>query len=182
MLPATLKPPSPPPPPMLCATMPYERTPVVMIRSPRLIASTSPPLPPPAPAPPMLAPTDAPWVAIAPVTLNPPEPPPPPMLCANKPCASAPCVTIVLALRTETRSLLPPSSPAPPRLNFAPSPLPMPAATLNPPSPPPPPTLCARMPYARSPSVVSTPSMPRRCRVGRCRRYRHHRPRRRRWR
>src|SRR6185436_20786357 len=124
--------------------------PVVSRSTPTL---TEPALPPSAPEPPMLALTAT--VELAePETAKPPEPPPPPRLCANKPCASTPAVEILLLLSTVTSLAPPPPAPVPPSEN---APLGLAIdnepAMAKPPLPPPPPTLCARMPYERSPDV-----------------------------
>ena len=98
-------PPVPPPPPMLCAKMPRDCAPVVVI-DPLLFTVTVPPLPPLSGLP--LSETRR-------FPEVPDEPPDPPMLCARIPCASVPDVKIepVVPLFTVTGPPLPPKPPLP---------------------------------------------------------------------
>ncbi|MNV58423.1 hypothetical protein D3C71_1507990 [compost metagenome] len=117
------------------------------------------------------------------------RPPPPPMLCATMPADPSPCVTIVPLLMTMAGSPAePPPAPAAPPLppvwcvmltcgratvnrsctpdsdaRISPSMLDSrpdtPLDSIIPALPPPPPMLCARMPGAWSPFVVTVPSL-----------------------
>lgn len=140
---------------MLCAWIASDCTKAVEM-SALLLTETFPPLPPPFPCPPI---ENTPPAA-------PPWPPPPPIDCARIPMeqpvpqvGSSPCwgaaplstpVRMTPLLSTFTG---PPSDPEPP---------PPPSETMPPalpPSPPAPPTLCAKIPCASSPEVVSAPEL-----------------------
>ena len=170
------EPPLPPPPPMLCASMPLELLPSVVM-SPVWRTITAPLVSPEPPEPP--TPMDRALLAASGVELlkamskvkaEPPLPPPPPMLWARTPLASSPKVVMAPVEPTVTEpavAFVAVEPPAPPRLKpiLAPAP-----STLfpdwarltvmaRPPLPPPPPMLWASMPLELAPVEVTTPSL-----------------------
>ena len=145
--PDTLVPPTPPPP-MLCASMPCDCSPVVVIGTALLTTTVLcdvatvllPPLPP---EPPMDAvmPVALSEMVSVPAMLMPPDPPPPPRLCAMTP---GDWVQIVDTEREPCAVTCtdPASPPEPPSEKAsAPSPTFSAPEIAVPPLPPPPPTL-----------------------------------------
>src|SRR5262245_48762493 len=166
------QPPEPPPPPTLCARIPCESSPRVVIPACE-VTLTEPPPPPLPPAAPMLTaltgmkPLPPFFVAIEPLIENPPSPPPPPTLWASRPSAWSPSVRIVpfvgeTSLPTVTAEELPAAAPGRLLLPTAMSIPPSSASRLNapwiatPPVPPPPPTLCATIACDPNPYVVTS--------------------------
>src|SRR5579875_2126608 len=154
------KPPLPPPPPMLCAEMPFERSPrVTMVLE--LVTPTADAVPPVPPLPPIAMPRPQPGL-IAPLIAKPPFPPPPPIDCASIPSDSAPGVYSAAAgFATGTACALPPAPPLVPMLWLRPFVGPVvllnPAEISNAPLPPPPPIDCASSACDTSPFVGMLP-------------------------
>ena len=134
---------------MLWASMPCERSPLVVRVVPsRVVMPTNSAEPPLPPDPPMATAAPAPTE-----TPLPPLPPPPPMLCAKRAFESCRCVvTELLSTSIDTLPPLPPPPPLAPTVNQPP---------VDPPLPPPPPMLWATMPCEQPvPQVGSGPALP----------------------